>query len=58
MAVAMRRKCILPSLLTSVVMLSAATPESVRMNSLRFAIEPPSRPDSVPSESETILAYT
>jgi hypothetical protein len=41
MAVAMRKKRIRPNRLTSVVIVSAATPESVRMNSLRFAIEPP-----------------
>ena len=56
MAVAMRRKRIRPSLLTSVVMLSAATPESVRMNCLRFAIGPPSGKDYRISE-RLILAY-
>src|SRR6185369_456908 len=41
MVVAMRKKCIRPNSLMSVVILSAATPESVRINSLRFAIGPP-----------------
>src|SRR3984893_18830810 len=55
MAVAIHRKRIRPSWLTSVVMLSAAIPESVRMNSLRFAIEPPSGQDLF--QKRSILAY-